>query len=1436
MALVTFDEIDASNPNIKSLTFEPAAQSVVRTPEQMEAERQNAAEVAQRSVWGAAFQEDNTVASFLARETAPTNKIDPEFDFFKYVKDNKLEGQEDLFMDAMNQDYADYLNTEMQRKQRNRETLAAAGWAGTLASIAAGTLDLPTLLPGGAAIKGAKGGYSIAKTALLGSVAAAGGAGVSELALQETQTGRAPEESYLNIGAAVLLGGMFGGAAAAALSRGERAAATAAMDRLYAAAEPGGAVRLERQGLSAEAVNDPDVDLIDVMPREALAVEGKATNQIVRATRWLNPTLRSTQRYAASARQFGAMIYENTIYRAMHGEGKSLGASVETLARMQQEARVSAYARTFKDTYKEMKRAGVKLSRDEFDRQIGLAIHLGDQSDNPFVAKAAAALRKEIIQPFTDEALRTQRSDASFLLTERDLDLKGTADSYGPTIPNVNTLRGQEAEWLNVVGERVARRMEEAKAEEDAALAARLQGYDTQISDLSAAGVERDARISEVTALGDKMDSEFADVRDLADDLTEATAAARAAETDAEKAAAKAAAKAAREQGGERLQEYLKRRAELRRRKRQLTRDNADAQAAKRAKIEDKIDEVQQADAAAVKVFSRRLKNTINQIDKNAPGRAQELLDSAVAEVERLNKLLASSEKRVAKLSEEPGEMPEGLANWIAGERAAAEAAARAARDMVDQLQDLAARGVSDAEFDDLRAALELKPVASRTDRLAAAEKQKGKREAKLAGAEKAVSERQQELAEAQRLAADLEKKLESITEGLSARSMRRGEYVQRQNERLARLTPEEIAAQNKARIDAIKARRLAAQGRHQERWGETDLTTQAREYAQEIYDKWTGRVAREVGLPPGVTKFAAGPLKQRSFVFPREELARRGWIETSSREIASRWSRSMAADIELTRRFGRADLEDQIREVGEEYSQMAVAVDQATTLDEISAILGQKVKGRDLATAKRNAAMMLDADRRGAVEDIQAGRDLLRGDYEVKRNSSNFASISRSLRSFNYILRMGGVALSSVQETFRPAMAHGLRPYLKGLPEGLAATFEKGGQATRLLTREAQLAGTISQRMTHMIAAANSDLGDPYITKMSGIERLLQKATQAGSSWNGINLLTDFQQGVAAMTSQHRIIETILGRAGQDGSFVKDKAEGRRLLAMLGIDDRVASDIKRLIEQHGEVVDGVQVPNTERWVTPGAVAEEFRTADRAVRAYRAAVNLDVNSMVSRAGLGDKPLFANTPLGALLFQFSGYAMGAHSRVMIRGLQEDKARFLSGLVVMSAMGGLTGWINSYRRIDQEKGAEQRQKWTDNPLSFAGEALDRSGLFPLAFDLSNRFERVSGAAGYEYRVNPLKSPLTALGGGDFFGQESSRASNASGVFSGLGGPTVGLIEGVASTVRVGLDAASRAAGGDAKTPDREVERALATIPFNSYYGLRLMTQMLFEGVTD
>lgn len=167
----------------------------------------------------AAFRRENPIASFL-QSTAPVRHLD-EWDASYDVFDD-LAGYEDFadrLATARNKRHADQIKTDIDAEMQAQEVLSSSGGLGIVAGIAAGTLSPEILMPGGAVVRGTKGGYSLLRTA--GNTAKWGAAGmaVSEAALQSSQQTRTVEESVINIGAGTLLAGVIGAGAAKYLGR-----------------------------------------------------------------------------------------------------------------------------------------------------------------------------------------------------------------------------------------------------------------------------------------------------------------------------------------------------------------------------------------------------------------------------------------------------------------------------------------------------------------------------------------------------------------------------------------------------------------------------------------------------------------------------------------------------------------------------------------------------------------------------------------------------------------------------------------------------------------------------------------------------------------------------------------------------------------------------------------------------------------------------------------------------------------------------------------------------------------------------------------------------------------------------------------------------------------------------------------------------------------
>jgi hypothetical protein len=381
-------------------------------------------------------------------------------------------------------------------------------------------------------------------------------------------------------------------------------------------------------------------------------------------------------------------------------------------------------------------------------------------------------------------------------------------------------------------------------------------------------------------------------------------------------------------------------------------------------------------------------------------------------------------------------------------------------------------------------------------------------------------------------------------------------------------------------------------------------------------------------------------------------------------------------------------------------------------------------------------------------------------------------------------------VALASLSESVRPAMVHGLMPYMQTM--GRLATGLKGIKAS---VRESQMGGQVSEGVLGQRLGSITDIMDPHASR-NPVERFIEQMSNVASRWNGIRMLTDMQKAIASVMTQDRI----LGNAGKFGSL-----KGKELAYMryLGIDADMAERIGGYFKKHGEVVEGTKVANTEEWVR-GLRGQELDAARAAVRAYRAAINKDVDSIITTKGVADIPVMANTPTGRAMLQFKSFALASHQRVLLRGLQEDQTRFLSGLIAMSTIGMMVTYFKAISGNREEKLAD----FATNPGWWISEGLDRSGVLSVPMELSNMFEKATG-------INPIKAPIKAFDEGSRLSQKQQNRSGIGSFF----GPSIGFGDDIITAAGV----PKRVLSGEDVTQGQK-NAAERLLPFNSYLGMR------------
>lgn len=1347
----------------------------------------------------AAVRQENMVGSLLSRQTLGLdNSVDPSYDVVKDIQGTKYEQNWESFTDVHNPRYAAAMKQQIDMENDDRRTLAGSGWAGTLLSMGAGIADPSILIPYYGAARKAKGGYSVLKGLLYGAANSALGLGAQEGVLQETQELRSAEQGALNIGFGAVMGGLIGGGAAALLSKAE----TRAMQKAYDALLESGSRNPMGEGGAAGA------DVVWRATTDDLTVAGATANRIAAATQF-NPVLRSNFRASARVRETAQMLGENTVYQAMHAEGRTLGAAVETLAKMETEAALARAMQAHDDLFANMRKAKVNMSRAEFEDAIGQALRNGDQGVNEFVTQAAKAWRDTVFDPFK------QRAIEQGLLPE-DVSVE-TAASYFSRRYHQENLTAKEQEFKDRVTPEIERQMREKYLADLERTNRRMAALDQQLADIKLSPEERAAALDDLERQGEALDAQNADQIEKWTEVVALRQQAKAAKEAGDLPKAAALAKQAKDildGAGAPLKAYLKARGAIRKRARTVDLNFAG--------LQDRAQQIQQRLVDLEERNQRSLQRLIarGRVAERKFARLSE--DDLAAELDRLEAAfkdtLAQSEKAqqshveaITKIREE------GRARQVELEKQARDLKARAKDAKANG--DLKQPELEQRAYEARVKAAEAKTKAeeriiARIERLAQAEANRGERLRRLNERIDAAKD-----IDLQAMRDEIQKGIDELVAEVSDKSLSRGERAQRLQERLADLDPEQL----KARVATLEQTKRKLEDQFYETWERRHLgegvggkepvfTEYARQVVDEVYDKITGRAVADTGgtLPEYMTTISRGPMKDRTFNVPdavlvgNKALGETNFLVDNVREVGERYARIMSADIEL-QRAGMLGKEWNLKvaAIREDYAALREAVANAPDAKAARALIGQrpglmdsldawrKSIGKGEATKER-ILEFLKKDEQGALEDLHAMRDLVRGTYKAAENATSYAKLTRGLMAYNYLRLMGGVVLANFTEMMRPAMVHGFVPFFREAVKPLAGNLD----AMKLSVKEARQAGLVTERVLMHRMMQFGEVADPY-ARGTGVERLLQNGARFATRWNGLAHWTDAMKSISSILSQNRILD---GVAGQGDA---------RFLAYLGIDGEMASRIQKQFTLYGDVQDTIKIANTERW-----------TDDAAVRAYRAAMRKDVDSIIVTRGVGDVPLFANTPTGKMLLQFRSFSLAAHQRVMLRGLQESKARFLGGMVTMTSLGIMASALRAWRN-----GNESWEKWktaAENPGYLVGEGLDLTGIFPLAFELANTTEKLTAGSGAG-SFNPIKSPMMWA-----FPDKSQRGSSTRFVSRDPIGAVLGPSAGLPSQVMRAAGIPVFAAQGENPTRG-QVKAAQGLVPFGSYLGFKELIQL-------
>jgi hypothetical protein len=506
----------------------------------------------------------------------------------------------------------------------------------------------------------------------------------------------------------------------------------------------------------------------------------------------------------------------------------------------------------------------------------------------------------------------------------------------------------------------------------------------------------------------------------------------------------------------------------------------------------------------------------------------------------------------------------------------------------------------------------------------------------------------------------------------------------------------------------------------------EIELKDISRQIIDRILSTPVGRLPYDIETPsprgrPSDGPPPRGPLAHRAFKIPDEIIE--DYLESDVRVISRIYSRTMAADVTLTEKFGRTDMEDQFQRILADYETLR--------------------QGKSEAELKK-----LDAQMRADLRDIAAVRDRLRGTYGMPDNPNGLANRAfHVVRDLNYLRLLGGMTIAAFSDVGRAVMVHGIARVAR---DGLVPMLSNFRQF-RLAAREAQLAGTALDMVLDTRAMAMADMLDDY-GRWSKYERGIQAMSR---KFGLVTLMAPWNSAMkqfAGVVSQTRTLQSIERMASGQGI---PQAELIRL-SRLTIGQEEAERIAAMFQAHGQKSDGVWWANTAAW-------EDGAAAD----AFRGALAKEVDEIIVTPSM-ERPLimsgaWGNT--GRLLFQFKGFAISSTQRVLLSGLQRRDMATLNGALMMSGLGMLSYLVRHQLNADPNKRDLPDPTTADGLAQWLREGVDRSGLTGWLFDAHNTVEKATGGA---------------IGLQRFIGEAPTSRYASRGVLGAVAGPMGGLIE--------------------------------------------------------
>lgn len=485
-------------------------------------------------------------------------------------------------------------------------------------------------------------------------------------------------------------------------------------------------------------------------------------------------------------------------------------------------------------------------------------------------------------------------------------------------------------------------------------------------------------------------------------------------------------------------------------------------------------------------------------------------------------------------------------------------------------------------------------------------------------------------------------------------------------------------------------------------------------------------------------------PLHNRHFLIPDELIE--GFTLNSASKVAELYSRGMIPTLQLNRFARRVDvpakrtakinslllkrdeLEATIRN-GTEGEKLAAQEEVAKINDDITELEGAPTPEQAVGQFRVDLEDQLSKEKAGKspeearklekmfdqnIQDINDTFELLQGIYGIGPNildGTTAATVAKNVKQWNFIRLMGFMTISSLPDIGMHIMRHGPMAFMR---DGLLPLVKH--MEAQKLNRE------FLQDMGLSIETLRGQRLKSFLDHEG-------TALETGLFGKGLDFLTTTFGNATLMNQWQDMNHMIAGNMGISRTLRAIDKWART--GQMSRKDRIRFNSLSLTEDHWRTIH-------QQWKnTGGKTGEAYHSnwgdwnleekgVAEAYQAFREAIFKEVNQTVIMPGLGDKPLFAHTRSGSIMFQFKSFLFSATNKVLTAGLSRNDAEFYMGVVSMLTLGAMGYVITSLLRKPDEPVDLSWEKLTK-------EAIDRSGILGIFMEGFNMGEKLLGNNG-------------------------------------------------------------------------------------------------------